>query len=235
MNPISRRHVFNRAAKIFSAAAWMGADQAQAIPYPAQLASGANPSVNKPAKDRDGFEPLYNGSNFDDFTIDTASVWSLRDGAIVGKSGGLPYNEFLRTKKHYTNFVLRAQLRLIDGYGNSGIQFRSKPVPNSHEVSGYQADAGEKYWGALYDESRRRRVLAGPDASFLQKLDPAAWHQYIVTARGNRIGINLDGVQTVDFEETEPGIEQTGFIALQVHSSKAPIEVWFRDLMIRVL
>jgi hypothetical protein len=205
------------------------ASQASAKP----VQRGAEALLKGAARDSEGFQPLYNGINFDDFIVDTAAVWSIRNGVIIGKSAGLPYNEFLRTRKHYGNFVLKAKLRLINGYGNSGIQFRSKPVPNSHEVEGYQADAGERYWGALYDESRRRKVLAGPDAAFLEKLDPAAWHQYVITARGNRIGINLDGVQTVDYEENEPGIEQTGFIALQVHSSKAPIEVWFRDLMIR--
>src|SRR5256885_7084737 len=33
--------------------------------------------------------------------------------------------------------------------------FRSKDP--SYEVSGYQADMGEGYWGSLYDESRRNR------------------------------------------------------------------------------
>ena len=32
-------------------------------------------------------------------------------------------------------------------------------------VSGYQADIGEKYWGCLYDEARRNKVLVqAPEA-----------------------------------------------------------------------
>ena len=27
---------------------------------------------------------------------------------------------------------------------------------------GCQADLGDRYWGCLYDESRRRKILAGP-------------------------------------------------------------------------
>ncbi|MDZ4801330.1 MAG: DUF1080 domain-containing protein [Bryobacteraceae bacterium] len=182
-----------------------------------------------------GFQRLWNGKNFDDFEVDTAAVWKIRGGAIVGRHEGLKYNEFLRTKKKYKNFELRAGLRLIDGFGNSGIQFRSVPVPNSHEVSGYQADAGEKYWGALYDESRRKKVLAGPPEALLAKLNTSAWHLYIVRAQGSHITIEVDGQKTVDYTEKDAGILQEGFIALQVHSDAKPVEVWFRDLIIKAL
>jgi hypothetical protein len=182
-----------------------------------------------------GFRPLFNGRNLEEWIVDTPSVWTVKHGVIIGKSPGLRYNEFLRTRRDYANFVLRATFRLIDGKGNSGVQFRSKPVAGSHEVSGYQADAGQRYWGSLYDESRRKKTLAGPGEDFLNKLDPAAWHKYVITADGPHIKLELDGVTTVDYVEKEPGIEATGFIALQVHSDKQPVEIQFKDLSIKVL
>jgi hypothetical protein len=181
-----------------------------------------------------GFQPLFNGKDLSDFIVDTPSLWTVRDGAIIGKHAGLKYNEFLRTKKLYKDFILRAKLRLIDGFGNSGLQFRSEPVLGSHDVKGYQADAGEKYWGALYDESRRKKVLAGPPAEFLASFDAAAWHSYVVTAKGPRIAIELDGRKTVDYTETEENILPEGFIALQIHANPKPVEVWFRDLTLQV-
>ena len=186
----------------------------------------------------EGFEPLFNGKNLDDWDVGTASAWQVRDGVIIGKTPGLKYNEFLRTKKHYSDFVLKATMRIIGGKGNSGIQFRSKPVPDSHEVSGYQADAGtrangEPIWGVLYDECRRKVQLAAPPRSVLDQFDPKEWHEYVITAQGNRIRLEVDGVTTVDYEEKEPGIEQTGFIALQAHSHPGPIEVHFKDLWIK--
>ena len=102
-------------------------------------------------------------------------------------------------------------------------------------MKGYQADAGEKYWGALYDESRRKKVLAGPPAEFLASFDTAAWHSYVVTAKGPHITIELDGKKTVDYTETEADILPEGFIALQIHSNPKPVEVWFRELAIRTL
>ncbi len=179
--------------------------------------------------------PLFNGRDLSDWIVDTPSVWSVRNGVIIGKSPGLHYNEFLRTKATYENFVLRGKLRLIDGVGNSGFQFRSKAVENSHEVSGYQADAGERFWGSLYDESRRRKTLAGPDDKFIDALDPSAWHSYVVEAVGNRISITFDGTPTVNYEEHEAGIERSGLIALQVYAANQPVEMWFKDLRIKRL
>lgn len=168
---------------------------------------------------------------FEDFVVDTPGIWTVNDGVITGKHTGLKYNDFLRSKKFYGNFRLSLQFQLVGGIGNSGVQFRSKPVPDSHEVAGYQADAGEKYWGALYDESRRKKVLA---QSPTPDLDPKAWHKYVITADGNHIILELDGKRTVDYRETEPGIERSGFLALQVHSGPG-IEVHFKDLQMTEL
>ena len=184
---------------------------------------------------QEGFQPLFNGQNLDGWEVDTPGVWSVVDGVIIGKSPGLKYNDFLRTVKSYSNFILRAKFRLVNGEGNSGVQFRSKPAAEPHEVSGYQADVGAAFWGSLYDESRRRQTLARPDAEFVEKLDKDAWHEYVITARGNQIRLELDGVTTVEYREEDPSIETGGFIALQVHSSSAPIEAQFKDVMIRVL
>jgi hypothetical protein len=166
--------------------------------------------------------------------VDTPGIWSARDGMLVGKHGGLKYNDFLRTGKSYGDFVLRLKFRLVNGEGNSGVQFRSKPVPGSHEVEGYQADIGQQYWGCLYDESRRRKVLAQPPAEALAGLDKAGWNEYVITARGRRITLDLNGKRTVDYTESEDGIDPSGFIALQVHSGPA-IEVQFKDLLIKEL
>jgi predicted dehydrogenase len=180
------------------------------------------------------WQPLWNGRDLSDFIVDTESCWAVRDGIIVGRHDGLKYNDFLRTRRQYDDFELRLMFRLKNGVGNSGIQFRSEPVPDSHEVSGYQADIGEKYWGCLYDESRRKKVLAGPPEMALANLDKTAWHNYVIRAEGNFITLHLDGVRTVHYVETAPNILERGFIALQVHSGPG-IEVEFKDLMIRAL
>jgi hypothetical protein len=181
-----------------------------------------------------GFQPLFNGKNLDEWIVDTPGIWRVENATIVGDSPGLKYNDFLRTRKSYSDFVLRFSFRLKDGAGNSGVQFRSKPVPNSHEVSGYQADIGEKYWGCLYDESRRNRVLAQAPPDALARVRMNDWNDYVITARGGHITLDLNGIRTVDYRETEPGIDPSGFIALQVHSGP-PLKIEFRNLEIQDL
>ena len=181
-----------------------------------------------------GFHPLFNGKDLDGWQADTAGIWSIHDGMIVGKTSALAYNDFLRTRKHYADFELRLSFRLINGSGNSGIQFRSKPVPDSHEVAGYQADIGQQYWGCLYDESRRKKILAQAPADALTGLQRDGWNQYTILAQGDRIILELNDVRTVDYVEKEPGIDRSGFIALQVHGGP-PMEVHFKDIRIRAL
>jgi hypothetical protein len=146
----------------------------------------------------------------------------------------LKYNDFLRTKRSYRDFILRLEFRLVGGAGNSGIQFRSKPVPGAHEVEGYQADIGQNYWGCLYDESRRKRVLEEPDPLMLQKTDKSGWNTYVITAHGRHITLELNGVRTVNYIEEEAGIDRAGFIALQAHSGPQ-IEAHFRNVQIAEL
>lgn len=184
----------------------------------------------------DGFVPLWNGKNLNDFIVDTPGLWIVSNGEIHGVSPGLKYNDFLRTRKNYANFILRVKFKMTDptGKANSGVQFRSRPMPDSHEVIGYQADLGQQYWGCLYDESRRKKVLVQASPESLAGLDKSGWNEYRITATGNRIILELNGRKTVDYTETEAGIDATGFIALQLHGGP-PLEMRFKDIEIKVL
>ncbi len=181
-----------------------------------------------------GFQPLFNGKDLDGWEVDTPGIWSVRDGMIVGKTSTLDHNDFLRTRKPYTNFELRLSFHLLNGSGNSGVQFRSKPVPSSHEVAGFQADIGQQYWGCLYDESRRNKILVQAPADAMAAVKRDNWNQYTITAQGDRIILELNGIRTVDYVEKEPGIDRSGIIALQVHGGP-PMEVQFKDIRIREL
>lgn len=160
----------------------------------------------------------------------------IEDGAIV--AGNLkkaaPRNEFLCTTKAYTDFELRLKVKLSGdvSQANAGIQIRSRRIPNHNEVSGYQADMGQQYWGCLYDESRRNNVLAQPDAQLLQKaLKRGDWNEYVIRCEGRRIQLWLNGFQTVDYTETDRAIEQAGLIGLQIHGGP-PAEAWYKEIQI---
>ena len=184
------------------------------------------------AAGEEGFVPLFNGKDLTGWQGD-AKLWIVEDGMLIGRSPGIRHNDFLATAKTYGDFILRFQIRLVDGKGNSGVQFRSKRVPNSHEVSGYQADVGQGWWGTLYDEARRNRPMARPDAAKLKKaLKPKGWNDYEVKAVGPRITLTINGETTVDYTEADEKIARNGILAPQIHGG-GPMEVQFRSLRIK--
>ncbi len=180
--------------------------------------------------------PLFDGKSFVGWE-GNMKIFRIEDGAIVGGSmkAALPNNEFLCTTKRYSDFVLRAKFKVTGERVNAGIQFRSERIPNNHEVIGYQADIGQNYWGALYDESRRKKVLVSPDAAALDKvLKRDDWNDYVIRAEGKRIRLSINGYQTVDYTEADDTIKQTGLICLQIHSGP-PSEARYKDITIEEL
>ena len=196
----------------------------------------ASAAAGSAAEKEEDFVLLFNRKNLDGWEGDE-KLWHARDGVLVGDSPGIRHNDFLCTTKTYGDFVLRFQVRLRPESGNSGVQFRSKRVPDSHEVCGYQADIGGQWWGKLYDEARRRKVLAGPDAETIKRcLKRGEWNDYEVRAEGPHVTLKINGTTTVDYTEPEPPetIAREGVIAVQIHSG-GPLTVEFRNLRIKEL
>lgn len=181
---------------------------------------------------------LFDGKTFNGWE-GNQSVFRIQDGAVVAGSlkEPMPRNEFLCTTKEYGDFILRLQFKLLGdpARANAGVQFRSRRIPNHHEVIGYQADMGQDYWGALYDESRRKTVLARPKMEELNKvLRRNDWNEYEIHAEGRRIRLAINGQPTVDYTEVDEQIEQRGCICLQVHAGP-PTEVRYKEITITPL
>ncbi len=185
--------------------------------------------------------PLFDGKTFDGWDGDTKATWRIEDGCLVGGSltKTQPRNEFLATKKEYGDFVLTLKFKLLGdpkkAFVNSGVQIRSQRIKDSHEMIGYQADLGDGFWGSLYDESRRNKVLAAADQKAMHKaLKMEAWNDYVIRAEGRRVRTWINGVQGVDYTEPDQKILQVGRIGLQIHGG-GPAEAWFKDIVIEEL
>lgn len=185
---------------------------------------------------------LFNGKTFEGWEGDTEKTWRIEEGGVIA-AGKLeekaPRNEFLATKKSFKDFELRLKFKLqgTEGFVNSGVQIRSVRISNPpNEMMGYQADLGDpKYWGALYDESRRKKMLAEPDMAAVNKvLKRNDWNDYRIRAEGPRVRIWINGVQTIDYTETDASLPQEGHIALQIHGN-GKTEVRFRDIEVEEL
>jgi hypothetical protein len=176
--------------------------------------------------------PIFDGRSFNGWEGNRA-IFRIEDGAIVGGSlrDKIAQNEFLCTTASYSDFELRLKVKLLGGSSaNAGVQFRTRRIPNNHEVIGYQADIGQDYWGSLYDESRRKKTLKAPDHAVINGLVRTGdWNDYVVRAEGPRIRLWLNGVQTVDYTEQDRSIEANGVIAVQIHAGP-PTEAWYKDI-----
>ena len=182
--------------------------------------------------------PLFDGKSLTGWEGDTA-WWRVEGGEIRGGSlkVKVPKNLFLATEKSYQNFDLRVMLRLTGtGFVNSGVQMRSVRVPNSSEMSGYQVDYGKGWYGKLYDESRRNKVIAESKdaAAVLASVKEGEWNEYRILVEGPRIRSWINGVPALDFTETEANIAQDGKIGLQIHAG-GPAEVQVKDVSIEEL
>jgi hypothetical protein len=183
-------------------------------------------------------QKIFDGKTLDGWEGETKKTWRVEDGMIVGGSldEKVPRNEFLCTLKTFGDFELKLKFKLVgEKNANAGVQFRTKRIPKHHEVSGYQADIGAGYWGALYDESRRNKVLAAPDKKIIDglvKIDD--WNDYTIRAEGPRIRLWLNGKMTVDYTEKDDKIEPTGIIGLQIHGG-AKNKVHYKDIVLEEL
>jgi putative membrane-bound dehydrogenase-like protein len=157
-----------------------------------------------------------------------ASVWSVADGAIVGRTDGLAHNAFLVSDWELADFRLEVDVLLANDAGNSGIQFRTEPLAGG-EVRGYQADIGPGWWGKLYEENGRGLLV---DLPLPAAFKPGDWNTYRIEAIGSRVRTWLNDVPCVDFADAAGA--RRGVIALQVHSG-GPTEVRFRAPRIEIV
>ncbi|MCI0536947.1 MAG: DUF1080 domain-containing protein [Verrucomicrobiales bacterium] len=184
---------------------------------------------------------LHDGASFAGWDGDTNSTWRIEQGALVGGTlqKTVPRNEFLATKRNYTNFVLRLKFKLVgtEGFVNGGVQIRSERTKNPpNEMSGYQVDLGDpEWWGSIYDESRRNKVMAKSDIAAINKvLKRQDWNEYVIRAEGKRIRAWINGAQTVDYTEADDSIPQWGKFGLQVHGG-GKTEAHYKDVTVEEL
>jgi hypothetical protein len=184
----------------------------------------------------DDFRPLFDGSTFSGWE-GNLDAFRIEDGAIVGGSlkSPIPRNEFLSTKERFDDFELRLKFKVLGKGANAGVQIRTERIPNHHEVRGYQADLGDGYWGSLYDESRRNKILAAADPKLIDEvLKRDEWNDYTIRCEGPRIQLWINGRQTIDYTEPDDQIAREGVIAVQIHGGP-PSEAWYKDIRIKKL
>ncbi len=229
-------------------------------------------ALTGPASADEG-KALFNGKDLTGWR-GFPEMWSVKDGCITGQTQADPANPNKSTLKSNTfliwegeagDFELTFKYKLLDkdglgvGFGNSGVQYRSKVLDEKgFVVAGYQADfeAGKSYSGILYEE-KGRGILAkrgekvvikeggnakkpnievtgtvGDSNEIQAGIKQGDWNEYKVIAKGNHLQHFINGKQTVDVtDETAEGAKK-GVIALQIHQG-APFTIQFKDIILK--
>lgn len=155
-----------------------------------------------------GWITLIDGSGgIDNFNRVGDANWSAGDGAIQASSGGKDPG-YLVTKSSYKDFAIRVEFWSSDD-ANSGVFMRCQNPNQITDESCYEANIFDQRPDPTYATGAVVKV-----AKFKGDMIKAGgkWNTYEITARGNRLTLVLNGVTTVDVEDSKFA---SGPIALQ--------------------
>jgi len=157
-------------------------------------------------------------------------VLDEKTGVLKGQGGmGLLWY----SRKKYGDFVLELEFKCTQADTNSGIFLRVPGVPSSDdyiyhsfEIQIYDCGSGIHKTGAAYDA----------EAPMTDAFKPTGeWNHYMITFRGDRILVELNGTEVVDWKAEPRGkiknFVREGYIGLQNHDSISP--VYFRNIYVK--
>ena len=142
----------------------------------------------------------------ENFTAIGDANWRAEDGAIIADKAKVA--SYLISKQSYKDFQIRAEF-WADHHTNSGIFLRLSNIKevtaaNSYEVNIFDQRPDPLYGtGAIVDIAKVAQPM--PKAG-------GKWNTFLITAKGPRMIVEFNGVQTVDVEHSKFA---SGPIALQ--------------------
>jgi hypothetical protein len=146
-----------------------------------------------------GYTVLVDGTKgLENFNRVGTANWSGTDGAIQATSGG-PDPAYLVTRVPYKDFTMRVEFWASDD-ANSGVFVRCQNPSQITDENCYEANIFDQRPDPIYATGAIVKVakLNGPMIKAGGK-----WNTYEITAKGNRLTLVLNGVKTVDVEDSK--------------------------------
>jgi hypothetical protein len=152
---------------------------------------------------------------------------------VLKSHGGMGL--FWYAAKEYGDFILEIEFMCSDQSTNSGIFIRVPGVPtsdeyiyHSFEIQINDAGDGIHRTGAVYDAEASSELASNPVGE---------WNRFEIAFIGNRVTVELNGKQVVDWEAEPRGkitdFAARGYIGLQNHDDRSP--VYFRNIYVKDL
>lgn len=168
--------------------------------------SGVTACATKNA-DTSWTELVHGAHGLENFYRIGGADWHTTDDAIeateMSKAPG-----FLVSKNIYQNFVMRVEFWASED-ANSGIFLRCQDPNHITDENCYEVN--------IFDQRPDPTYATGAIVKVVKTLNPppktgGKWNTYEITVRGSRLVVVLNGIQTVDIEDTKL---TSGPIALQ--------------------
>lgn len=160
-------------------------------------------------------------------------VWTVEKGALVGNqdtdhSGGL-----LGTERRFGNFEIELEFQ-ADYPVDSGLFLRTRDDGMGYQITIDYRDGG--YVGSLYAPAAGGFLVQYERWQQIYRKE--GWNKLRVRIEGQpaHITVWLNGVKTIDFQDTEERYPREGYIGLQVHGGEGSwgenSRVRFRNLRV---
>lgn len=150
-----------------------------------------------------GWTTLFDGKSLDGWTPIGNANWKLAEGAVQADMG----TGFLVSKQSYGDFEVRAEIWVNDA-ANSGVFIRCSDPKTITAMNAYEVNIFDKRPDQAY------RTGAIVDVAKPMSIENAGnkWNTLVITAKGPRMTVNLNGKPMVDVMNTA---HARGPIALQ--------------------
>lgn len=202
-------------------------DTAPTTPPPSDAASAETASVTPPTS---GLTKIFDGTptSFSSDWVYNPAAWTLRDGAMVGKTGSGQSQAF--TKKDYSNFRLIVWSRMVNGNDHLGIcLWGGRPAAGRYGFERCLLVIPPN--GAIWDYLTNRD---NPRPDYQKGM--AEWHKTEILANRTtgKVLVAVNGKLVHEYQDAPGNLSrrQNGPVGMQIH--KAGTESEYKDIEIEV-
>ena len=168
-----------------------------------------------------GWVRLFDGQTLYGWKANSDLNWTVKDGVLSADKGS---PGLLCTTTRFADYELRCDYKVAVG-GNSGIFLRTAFKPTDPAVDCYELNMCDTHasfaTGALVKRAKPESPVIGD----------GEWHSFHVRVEGPKIGVQFDGKQVLEYNDTTEKPLTTGFIGLQMNGGK----IEFRNVYLKPL
>ncbi|MEW6306429.1 MAG: family 16 glycoside hydrolase [Verrucomicrobiota bacterium] len=206
-----------------------------------------------PSPNEEGFQPLFNGTNFGGWSAQPKEAWAIEGGSVVGKAAVDDDSHLIRSAE-LGDFELRFSWKASPSPGAS-LAFRSARNAHGQLATRYLALLTGPRPGTILvsdegryvppvavgqsvelDDGRWKRTGSASPANDTPTIHPNEWNDFTLIARGNRFACFINGVASASLTDCLPTASLRGALYFRVVSSaESNPTLQVRNLRLRTL